>query len=132
MPQLDAIGVIVSNMDVSVDFYRTLGLEFPPNPDPEGHGHAEARLPGGLRFLLDTEESVKSFSPDWTPPSGGQRVALAFLCGSASDVDRVFSEMIEAGAKALKAPWDAFWGQRYAQIQDPDGNAIDLFAPLVI
>ncbi|MCZ6462364.1 MAG: glyoxalase, partial [Actinobacteria bacterium] len=25
---------------------------------------------------------------------------------------------------------DAFWGQRYATVLDPDGNAIDLFAPL--
>ena len=29
-----------------------------------------------------------------------------------------------------KAPWDAFWGQRYAMIRDPDGNEVDLFAPL--
>ena len=29
-----------------------------------------------------------------------------------------------------KEPWDAFWGQRYASVKDPDGNQIDLFAPL--
>ncbi|MFL6036949.1 MAG: glyoxalase, partial [Gaiellaceae bacterium] len=27
-------------------------------------------------------------------------------------------------------PFDAFWGQRYATVVDPDGNAVDLFAPL--
>lgn len=27
-------------------------------------------------------------------------------------------------------PSDAFWGQRYATVHDPDGNPIDLFAPL--
>ena len=26
-------------------------------------------------------------------------------------------------------PFDAFWGQRYATVLDPDGNAVDLFAP---
>lgn len=26
-----------------------------------GHGHVEASLPGGLRFTLDTEESIRSF-----------------------------------------------------------------------
>jgi hypothetical protein len=25
---------------------------------------------------------------------------------------------------------DAFWGQRYATVLDPDGNPVDLFAPL--
>lgn len=29
-----------------------------------------------------------------------------------------------------KAPWDAFWGQRYAVVVDPDGNLVDLFADL--
>jgi catechol 2,3-dioxygenase-like lactoylglutathione lyase family enzyme len=29
-----------------------------------------------------------------------------------------------------KEPYDAFWGQRYANVADPDGNAVDLFAPL--
>jgi hypothetical protein len=27
-------------------------------------------------------------------------------------------------------PWDAFCGQRYAEVEDPDGNVVDLFAPL--
>jgi uncharacterized glyoxalase superfamily protein PhnB len=27
-------------------------------------------------------------------------------------------------------PWDAFWGQRYAVVHDPDGNGVDLFCPL--
>jgi catechol 2,3-dioxygenase-like lactoylglutathione lyase family enzyme len=130
MPQLDAIGAIVADLDVSISFYRKLGLRFPDDPDPEGHGHAEATLPGGLRFLLDTEESVKSFAPEWAPPTGSPRAGLAFLCESAEDVDRMYGELVEAGATGVKPPWDAFWGQRYAQLHDPDGNGIDLFAPL--
>jgi uncharacterized glyoxalase superfamily protein PhnB len=27
-------------------------------------------------------------------------------------------------------PMDAFWGQRYAQVKDPDGTVIDLYATL--
>jgi len=116
---MDAIGVVVAELQRAVDFYRLLGLEFPPELDPEGLGHVEARMPGGVRFMLDTEETVRSFAPDWTPPSGGQRTTLAFLCDSPVDVDRLYRE-----------PWDAFWGQRYAEVKDPDGNVVDLFAPL--
>jgi uncharacterized glyoxalase superfamily protein PhnB len=27
-------------------------------------------------------------------------------------------------------PWDAFWGQRYALLRDPDGVEVNLYAPL--
>ena len=55
MPHLNAIGVIVSDLHKGIGFYRRLGLEFPDDPDPMGHGHVEVSLAGGLRFMLDTE-----------------------------------------------------------------------------
>jgi uncharacterized glyoxalase superfamily protein PhnB len=130
VPRLDVIGVIVSDMQAAIDFYQRLGLEFPDDPDPEGHGHVETTLPEGLRFTLDTEQSVRSFDPDWSPPAGGHRMAVAFRCESPEDVDRVYGDLVDAGAGSHKEPWDAFWGQRYAQVKDPDGNVVDLFAPL--
>ena len=130
MPRLDVIGVIVSDMQKAIEFYQRLGLRFPEDPDPDGHGHVESTLPGGLRFTLDTEESIQSFDPHWSPPSGGHRMTLAFRCESPEDVDHVYRELVEAGAESRKEPWDAFWGQRYAQTKDPDGNVVDLFAPL--
>jgi uncharacterized glyoxalase superfamily protein PhnB len=130
VPRPDAIGVIVSDLQRSAAFYRSLGLAFPDSADPEGHGHAEAPLAGGLRFMLDTEESVRSFDPDWAPPSGSPRMAIAFLCDSPEEVDRLHDELVGQGATSIRAPWDAFWGQRYASLTDPDGNAFDLFAPL--
>lgn len=130
MPRLAAVGVIVSDLERAIDFYRRLGLEFPEDADSEGHGHVEAELPGGLRFMLDTEETIRSFAPDWSPPTGGHRMAVAFLCESPEDVDRLHDELVAAGAESQRAPWDAFWGQRYAEVEDPDGNVVDLFAPL--
>jgi uncharacterized glyoxalase superfamily protein PhnB len=130
MPSLDVVGVIVSDLHRAADFYRRLGVQFPEEVDPMGHGHAEATLPGGLRFTLDTEESIRSFDPEWSPPSGGHRVAVAFRCQSPDEVDRLYRELTEAGAQRHRDPWDAFWGQRYAQMRDPDGSIVDLFAPL--
>jgi catechol 2,3-dioxygenase-like lactoylglutathione lyase family enzyme len=130
VPRLDAIGVVVSDLGRAADFYRRLGLPFPEDVDPEGHGHVEAELPGGLRLMLDSEETIRSFNPDWQAPTGDPRTGVAFLCDSPDDVNRVYAELLEAGAEATKEPWDAAWGQRYAQVKDPDGNAVDLFAPL--
>jgi uncharacterized glyoxalase superfamily protein PhnB len=130
MPRLDAIGVIVTDLVRSSAFYRSLGVAFPEPVDPEGHGHAEATLESGMRFMLDTAEGIKEFDPGWTPPIGGHRIAVAFLCESPAALNKLFADLVAGGAKAYKEPWDAFWRQRYAQILDPDGNVVDLFAQL--
>src|SRR5207248_8921671 len=75
--------------DRTVTGVQTCALPiFPDDPDPMGHGHVEASLPGGLRFTLDTEESIRSFNPAWTPPSGGHRMAVAFRCESSRSEER--------------------------------------------
>jgi uncharacterized glyoxalase superfamily protein PhnB len=127
-PRFEAFGIVVADMARSVAFYRKLGLDFPDGA--EGEDHAEAQLPGGLRYMLDAESVVKTFDPEWQRPSGGHAVGGAFRCDSPEEVDRVYAELLEAGASPHKEPWDAFWGQRYAQFKDPDGTVVDLFAPL--
>ena len=127
-PQLDFFGIVVSDMARSVAFYRRLGLEFPEGAEKDQH--VEAPLPGGIRYALDTEEVMRSFDPDWKRPSDGHATGGAFRCESPEEVDWVYRELLEAGAKPYKEPFDAFWGQRYAQLQDPDGTVIDLYAPL--
>ncbi|USQ84125.1 VOC family protein [Streptomyces phaeoluteigriseus] len=127
-PRFDAIGLVVSDMAASVAFYRRLGFAFPEGAEREPH--AEAALPGGLRLLLDTEETVRSFHPDWQAPSAGGRHSLALRCDDPAEVDAVYAELVGAGYTGELKPWDAFWGQRYAVVQDPDGNGVDLFAPL--
>jgi uncharacterized glyoxalase superfamily protein PhnB len=127
-PRFEAVGIVVGDMARSLAFYRKLGLEFPEGAEAEDH--VEAQLPGGLRYMLDTESVIKMFDPEWQRPSGGHAVGGAFKCDSPEEVDRVYAELLEAGGTAHKEPWDAFWGQRYAQLNDPDGTVIDLFAPL--
>lgn len=122
---LDAIGIITKDIKKSVQFYQLLGLKF---PETEGD-HLEAVCENGLRVMLDTEALMKKLNPEWVQPVG-QRMTLAFLCESPKKVDEAFAAVTEAGFAAGKKPWDAFWGQRYASVVDPDGNAVDLFAPL--
>ncbi len=115
-------------MAASVSFYRRLGFAFPEGAEQEPH--TEAELHGGLRLLLDTEDTVHSFNPGWQPPSGGGRTSLALRCDTPGEVDTVYEELLGAGHRGDLKPWDAFWGQRYAVVLDPDGNGVDLFAPL--
>jgi len=125
-PRFDAIGLVVSDMAASVAFYRRLGFDFPG--DAAEQPHAEAQLPGGLRLLLDTEATVRSFHPGWRPSAGGGRASLALRCDAPAEVDGVYEDLVGAGYHGELKPWDAFWGQRYAVVHDPDGNGVDLFA----
>jgi catechol 2,3-dioxygenase-like lactoylglutathione lyase family enzyme len=126
MPLLNAIGIVVSDTARSITFYRLLGLDVPETPD---EGHIDTFLPNGVRFMLDTEDVVRSFRPDWSRETGNQ-LGLAFECESPAEVDEVYARVTAAGFHGEKEPWDAFWGQRYAQLQDPDGVPVDLYAAL--
>jgi catechol 2,3-dioxygenase-like lactoylglutathione lyase family enzyme len=127
-PRLDAIGLVVADLPASLAFYRRLGLDIPAGADSEPH--VECTLPGGTRVLFDPVSTVRSFDPDWTPPTGSHRVSLAFSCADAAEVDKLYADLTGAGYTGHKDPWDAEWGQRYAVLLDPDGNGVDLFAPL--
>lgn len=127
-PRFDLIGLVVADLTASLAFYRRLGLEFPAGS--ESLPHVEAALPGGLRIAFDTEETVRSFHPDWQAPAGGGRIGLAFHCGTPAGVDAAHQDMTAAGYASGLKPFDAPWGQRYAVVLDPDGNGVDLFAPL--
>ncbi len=122
--RLDVIGVVVADLRIAQDFYRRLGLEF---GEPMG-GHVEAELPGGFRLTLDTEDNVREFHPGWKGGTG--RIGLAFRCDGPAEVDSRYTELIEAGYHGELKPFDAGWGQRYATVHDPDGNGVDLYAPL--
>jgi Glyoxalase/Bleomycin resistance protein/Dioxygenase superfamily. len=125
MPSLDAIGIVSSNIAASIGFYRLLGLDLPDTTED----HVEATTAGGLRVMLDNVELMKQLNPEWVAPAGNP-ISLAFLCASPQEVDEVYAMVVAAGHRGRTAPWDAFWGQRYATILDPDSNAVDLFAPL--
>ena len=125
MPELAAIGIVTHDMAESARFYRLLGVDV---PDPEGD-HLDATLPSGVRLMWDTVELIRSIDPDWTEPRG-QGIALAFECASPAEVDQLHARLVQAGFRSKQEPYDAFWGQRYANVYDPDGYAVDLFAAL--
>ena len=69
MPVLNAVGIVVSDMERSIRFYRLLGFDVPQTP---GEGHVDTFLPNGVRFMLNTEDEMRSFLPDWHRSTGNQ------------------------------------------------------------
>jgi catechol 2,3-dioxygenase-like lactoylglutathione lyase family enzyme len=126
--KLDAIGIVAADLAKSLAFYRALGLAVPDGAENEPH--VEVPLGGGMRLMFDTEEVVRSFHPSWSPAVGAGRIGLAVALADAAAVDAAYAELTAAGHHGELAPFDAPWGQRYASMNDPDGNGVDLYAPL--
>jgi catechol 2,3-dioxygenase-like lactoylglutathione lyase family enzyme len=123
--ELEAIGITTANQAASLRFYSLIGVEV---PDP-GEDHVEAPVRGGLHLMWDTEELIRQIEPDLPSPVR-QRIVLAFRCADPANVDATYARVVEAGFEGQAEPWDAFWGQRFAYLRDPDGNTVALFAPL--
>jgi uncharacterized glyoxalase superfamily protein PhnB len=119
--------VFAHDVKRSLAFYRLLGLAIPDSDAP----HVAVELPGGNTLSFDTEETIVGMHPGWEPPaSSAGRLALAFGVDSPAKVDALFEKLTAAGHAGPLAPYDAPWGMRYATVADPDGNWVDLFAPL--
>jgi uncharacterized glyoxalase superfamily protein PhnB len=125
--KLAALGIVTGNMRESARFYRELGVDVTDPEDAEDHH--EATLPNGLRLMWDTVVLMRKLHPDWQDPRG-HPIALAFECDSADEVNATYARVVAAGFQGKTEPYDAFWGQRYATLLDPDANAVDLFASL--
>ena len=126
MPQLNAIGIVAADMGESIRFYRLMGLDVPATPD---EGHVDTFLPNGVRFMLDSEETMQSFMDGWSRETGNQ-IGIAFECTSPAEVDEIYARVTGAGFHGEKEPWDAVWGQRYAMLKDPSDVDVSLYAPL--
>jgi len=125
MPTLDSVGIVVTDMATTLAFYRLLGIDIPDTADEEEH--VEVQIADGFQLLFDTVDVIRKFT-EYDPPKGGRNIGFAFRCKGAAEVDRVFATVCAAGYSSKMAPFDAFWGQRYASLLDPDGNPVDLYA----
>jgi uncharacterized glyoxalase superfamily protein PhnB len=125
--KIDAISVTSTNLKKTIEFYSLLGFVFPPLKEGEDHIEPQTQA-GEVRLMIDTADLIQSITG--SKPVPPNHSSFAILCENPSKVDEVTKSIKNAGFTVVKEPWDAFWGQRYAIVSDPDGYMIDLFAPL--
>lgn len=131
------LNIVSSDPAASVAFYRRLGVDIPEArvwETASGIHHvsaAEQADASGIHFDIDST----AFAPHWNSGWKGRgdlagRVVVGFDVATREDVDRIFHDMTGAGYRGLQEPWDAFWGARYAVIEDPDGVAVGVMSPI--
>ncbi len=119
------VNLAVKDMAATLAFYRRLGLVFDGVGDDV---HVAVNFPNGISIEFDTVALVKLY--DAHPKTGAAGGILGFSLASREAVDRLYAEMVAAGYQGHQSPYDAFFGARYAIIDDPDGNAIGLMSPI--
>jgi catechol 2,3-dioxygenase-like lactoylglutathione lyase family enzyme len=123
--QLAMVGVIVTDMARSLEFYRRLGLPIPQDEDAKRF--VMYRMPSGVTIFFD-EVFFPGADPERTrAPKGAYNIALEFYLGTREEVDATTTALADFGYTVRKAPWKSS-GPYASIVEDPDGNAILLTA----
>ena len=121
---LGQVNLVVSDLERSKTFYGRLGWQF----DAMGDQALIAEAPGGLLVSLHLREFAQTWNEGYDGGTGGATVFDVFLPDRES-VDRLHAEFVTAGSRSRQTPVDAFWGPRYAIVEDPDGYLLGLKSP---
>jgi catechol 2,3-dioxygenase-like lactoylglutathione lyase family enzyme len=131
-PTLNQLNIVSSNPEASIAFYRRLGLDIPDRQvwrTATGVHHVSAE-DAGIDFDLDSTAFAQCWNSGWRGRKDlPGRVVVGLHVATREEVDRLYGEMTAAGHRGLQAPCDAFWGARYAIVEDPDGIAVGLMSP---
>ena len=136
-PVLDQINLVCGDMDASLAFYRRLGVEIPDAAvwrTATGAHHVSAgdrSSDQGIDFDLDSTAFAQCWNGSWKGRTDLRgRVVVGFSVPTRAAVDELFRDMTGAGYRGLQEPVDAFWGARYAIIEDPNGIAVGMMSPI--
>ena len=100
----------------------------PAPPPPWSDDHRSARTGQGLDFDLDSSTFAAQWNGGW--PTGKTGVVIGFRLPTRDVVDATHDDLVGAGYVSQQSPYDAFWGARYAVVEDPDGNSVGLMSPI--
>ena len=117
----------------TLEFYRLLGADFPPGEiwDP-GNGifHANGSTGPTARFEIDSVRFAGIWNAAWRGRADlAGRTLLVFAVAERHEVDDIWIDLTSAGHAGLQPPVDAFWGSRFAIVEDPEGAPIGIMSP---
>ena len=128
-PVLNQFNLVVTDMDANDHLLPTLRTVNPQRPPRTGAPHHRtAEMPGGIALDFDSTEFAHIWDTAWS--DGPRMGVLGFAVSSRQEVDDLYRTMTEAGYMGEQQPYDAFWGARYAVVQDPDGNPVGIMSPI--
>jgi len=131
-PVFDQLNLISDDLDATVRFYRRLGVRLGEPARTEAGEPFHASGPSGKGACLEADSSAfaRVWNEGWKEEAElNGRVVVGLRVADRASVDQLYGEITAAGYKGLQPPFDAFWGARYAIVEDPDGRAVGLMSP---
>jgi catechol 2,3-dioxygenase-like lactoylglutathione lyase family enzyme len=132
-PILDQVNIVAVDFRRSREFYRRLGVTLGEAPgDATGNPfHVNGQSENGLHVDLDSPAFAQRWNTGWAGREDlAGRIVLGFRFASREAVDQAYAELTGLGHRGLQPPYDAFWGARYAVVEDPNGLAVGLMSPI--
>jgi uncharacterized glyoxalase superfamily protein PhnB len=127
------VNLVSADPQRALDFYRLLGADIPAEgvwEAPGGIFHANGAPGGAARFEIDSVRFAGIWNEAWRARTDlAGRVLIVFAVAERHDVDEAWRDLTAAGHAGLQPPWDAFWGARFAIVEDPDGAAVGIMSP---
>ena len=108
---LNLVVIYAKDLEISKEFYQTLGISFLYEQHGRGKKHLSAGLEGIVFEIYPRRDDVETSA-----------VRLGFRVSS---VDKAIEDLDLYGVIVLSPPQDSQWGRR-AVILDPDGYKIEL------
>jgi uncharacterized glyoxalase superfamily protein PhnB len=128
-PDIQFIGLnlVCRDADATMDFYQLLGIPYTEDlvwRSATGVHHVTGVDTGGTSHIeLDSRALGSHYG------AGDAATVLAFRVPTREAVDALHQRMVAAGHPSRQEPFDAFWGARYAIVDDPDGRPVGLMSP---
>jgi PhnB protein len=115
--------LVVDNGPKAIEFYvKGLGATEKyrmPADDGKRVMHATLEINGGTVYMSDDFPEHTGGKSRTPKAIGGSPISLHL---NVENCDAAFKRAVDAGAKPVRQPEDAFWGMRYAVILDPFGH----------
>ena len=125
------VNLVAHDLTATLAFYRRLGLEIPEGAVWEAGGaahHAKAAPAGEVDLEFDSRRLARAYNQGFAAERG--RVVIGVELESRAAVDALWTSLLKESVQGLQPPYDAFWGARYAIVEDPDGNPVGLTSPV--
>lgn len=120
---LVSVRIICADIDRMVDFYARLTGASVDRPVPD---FAELRTPNGT-LALGSTRTVGLFGAGTAEPAANRSAIVEFLV---ADVDATYTSLQTWVTTFVNEPTTMPWGNRSLLLRDPDGNLVNLFAPV--
>jgi uncharacterized glyoxalase superfamily protein PhnB len=133
-PTFDGLNLVATDMDATLGFYRDLGVAIPESAVWRGDSggaahHVDIGMPNGVSFDFDSGELARLYNAGWAGSGAEGRTLIGFRVATRDAVDETYARLTAAGHRGLQEPYDAFWGARYAIVEDPDGRQVGMMSP---